>query len=224
MKFEAAHQAFINKHAEQRSGERRGRLLRGHGHGQTLFLKNVWWPLYGNFEDLHPEYEILDWRRRSYFGDFAYLPGPLKFIIEIKGYGPHVQEMDRQKYCNELNRELFIQTLGFRIISFGYDDVSDRPELCQYLLQSLLNRYQVQQQPVQRAVMAESEIIRYALCSSRQSIRPKDISLHFQIDYRTAVKMLRSLCSKGWLLPVRSGSGQRIHRYELTKNSVDYFT
>lgn len=223
MNFETAHHAFINKHLELRSSERRGRLERGHGHGEKLFLQKVWWPLYRNFEYLHPEYEIIDWRKRPYFSDFAYLPGSLKFIIEIKGYGPHVRDMDRQKYCNELNREIYIQTLGYRIISFAYDDVSEQPELCQYLLQTLLNRYQAQKQPVQRTVMAESEIIRYILSSPHQSVSPKEISLHFQINHRTSVKMLKSLCHKGWLQPIHSGSGQRIHRYELVAGSVEYF-
>jgi hypothetical protein len=27
-----------------------------------LFCRNVWWPLQGNFIDLHPEFEVLDWR------------------------------------------------------------------------------------------------------------------------------------------------------------------
>ncbi|MOA03382.1 hypothetical protein D3C78_1228860 [compost metagenome] len=91
--------------------KRRERLIRGKRHGETLFLRNVWWPLFECFDDLHPEYEIPDWRGRSYFGDFAYLPDPLKFMIEIKGYGPHVRDMDRVKYTHELNRELYLQSL-----------------------------------------------------------------------------------------------------------------
>jgi hypothetical protein len=102
--FHEKHQAFIASHVLRRSGERKGRLERGHLHAETLFLENVWFPMHGHLDQLHPEYEILDWRGRSYFGDFAYLPGELKFIWEIKGFDPHVQDMDRKRYCEELNR------------------------------------------------------------------------------------------------------------------------
>lgn len=78
-----------------------------------MFLKNVWWPLFGNFEDLHPEYEVPDWRGRPYFGDFAYLPGNLKFMIEIKGFGPHVQDMDRKNMQTSSTEIFFCRHLVF---------------------------------------------------------------------------------------------------------------
>lgn len=217
LSFEQAHAAFLQSHLNRRSGERKGRLEQGHGHGEVLFLKQVWWPLYGSFEHLHPEYEVLDWRGRPYFGDFAYLPGYLKLIIEIKGFAAHVQEMDRKKYSNELNRELFLQTLGYRVASFSYDDVERRPELCRNLLQTLINRYRAGDQPAERPKFAEMEVIRYAM-GSVQPITTTEIARHFCIDNRTAIKILRSLCSKSWLKPIPSGLGQRIHYYELIRD------
>lgn len=41
MKFEEKHAQFIRSHLERRLGERRGRLERGHQHGEKLFLRNV---------------------------------------------------------------------------------------------------------------------------------------------------------------------------------------
>ena len=84
MGFEAAHSDFIQNHIIQRTGERRGRLERGHREAEMLFCRNVWWPLRGNFNDLHPEFEVLDWRGISYFCDFAWLPGYVKLIILIR--------------------------------------------------------------------------------------------------------------------------------------------
>lgn len=137
--FEKANKAFIQFHLNQRSGERKGRLERGYNHAEKLFSKNVWWPLKGNFNYLHPEFEVLDWRGRSYFSDFLYAPKACKIIIEIKGFGEHVTNMDRQKYCNELNRETFLVGMGFHVISFSYDDVAERPELCIQLLRIVLS-------------------------------------------------------------------------------------
>jgi hypothetical protein len=56
--FEWLYASFIANHAALRSGERKGRLLRGHAYAEKLFLQQVWAPLFGNFDNLHPEYEI----------------------------------------------------------------------------------------------------------------------------------------------------------------------
>lgn len=45
MNYGQAHEAFMSRHLAARSGERLGRLKRGHGHAEKLFLHNVWWPL-----------------------------------------------------------------------------------------------------------------------------------------------------------------------------------
>lgn len=167
MNFEQAHEQLIRSHLDRRSGERRERLERGHRHGEKLFLQKIWWLLKGNFEELHPEFEIIDWRGRSYFGDFAYMPkGGLKFIFEIKGYNTHVKEMDRQGFGNECKRGLFLEGLGFHVVSFAYDDVEQQPELLVALLRMMLSRYEAM--PITSAPLsfAENEVIRLALSMS----------------------------------------------------------
>lgn len=219
--FEEAHEWFIRNHTVRRTGERKGRLERGHRHGEQLFLRNVWWPLRGNFDFLHPEYEVLDWRGRSYFADFAWLPGFGKLIFEIKGYSAHVAEMDRQKYCNELNRETFLFAMGYNVISFAYDDVEQRPELCRTLLSMVISRFQTTQPFGSRTLLAEKEIIRLAIQMAKP-IRPIDVVRYFEIDPKTANLMLKRLCDQGWLLPCKGGGGQRIVRYELARGVLDY--
>ncbi|GIP34611.1 hypothetical protein [Paenibacillus sp. J2TS4] len=218
--FKEAHSAFIEDHLNKRSGERRGRLERGHGHAETLFAQNIWWPLKGHFDELHPEYEVPDWRGRSYFADFVFAPKLWRILIEIKGFSEHVANMDRRKYCNELNRETFLSGMGFRVISFAYDDVAQRPDLCIYLLRILLNRYESANANVERVFFADNEILRYSLFLARP-IRPIDISRYFSIDHRTAVARLKRLCHKGWLKPIIRGTGQRILSYEVTKQGLD---
>lgn len=222
MNFEEAHAAFIRYHVENRTGERRSRLERGHRHGESIFLSNVWLPLRGSLEDLHPEYEVLDWRGRSYFADLAWLPGSVKLLFEIKGFATHVRDMDRHKYCNELNRETFLHAMGYQVISFAYDDVEQRPDLCITLLRMVLSRYQSDRTPISHALLAEKEIIRLAI-QLAQPIRPKDVQIHFGIDHKTAVQWLKKLCTKGWMLPSLRGKGERVVRYELAGGVLDYF-
>ncbi|WP_342772899.1 hypothetical protein [Paenibacillus lentus] len=218
--FEEAHAAFIQDHLNRRIGERRSRLERGHGHGEILFAENIWWPLKGNFDDLHPEYEVLDWRGRPYFADYVFDPRLSRLLIEIKGFGEHVTNMDRKKYCNELNRETFLAGMRFQVISFAYDDVAHRPETCIYLLRMVLSRFESANKQVERIFFADQEIIRYATFLARP-IRPVDIAKYFTINHRTAVGHLKRLCQKGWLKPIHRGTGQRILYYELTRQGMD---
>ncbi|WP_379159708.1 hypothetical protein [Paenibacillus sp. sgz5001063] len=220
--FERVHEEFIRYHLSCRSGERKGRLERGHQHAEGLFLQNVWWPLRGNFCDLHPEYEVMDWRGRSYFADFAFLPGPVKLLFEIKGYTSHVKEMDRHKYSNELNRETFLCAMGYQVLSFAYDDVERHPELCITLLRMVLSRYITSAVPVNKALLAEREIIRFVIRHSG-SVRPRDVAQYFTLDPKTVRITLNRLCEKGWLNPVTRGAGIRKVRYELVRNVLDYW-
>ncbi|MCD9023990.1 hypothetical protein [Cohnella silvisoli] len=214
--FEQAHDEFIQSHLRRRTGERKGRLLRGHQHGEKLFLMNIWWILKGNFTYLHPEFEILDWRGRSYFADFCWKPpGPIKLLIEVKSYSHHVRDLDREGYCRELNRELFNQAMGYRVISFAYDDVEKRPDLCITLLRLYISTHFSSESSTNLHILAESEIIRLCFQLARD-IRPIDISKHLRIDHRTAIKHLNVLCDKGWLNPIRGASGKRIIRYALS--------
>lgn len=222
--YESARDVWLASHIERRSGERRGRLERGHAHGESLFLKNVWWAMRGAFDDLHPEYEVPDWRGRSYYADYAWLPcdGVVKLLIEVKGFGAHVRDMDRQKYCSELNRETFLHAMGYIVISFAYDDVEQRPELCMQLLRMVLSRYEPAKAPVSRGALAEMEIIRLTI-QKCGVVRPKDVQEHFEVNVRTATLMLKKLQDKGWLVPIRGAGGERTIRYELARNAMDYF-
>jgi hypothetical protein len=222
MNYEQAHEAFIEEHLAGRTGERRGRLERGHRHAEELFLQNVWWPLRGDFNDLHPEYEVLDWRGRSYFADFAFLPGPVKLLFEIKGYAAHVRDMDRLKYCNELNRESFLYGMGYQVISFAYDDVEQRPELCITLLRVVLSRYLIVDAPSGKLLLAEKEIMRLVIRNAG-IVRPKDVADYFTLDPKTVRVMLKSLCEKGWLTPVTRGIGVKNVEYRLARDVLYYW-
>lgn len=221
MTFEQAHQSFIRHHLAQRSGERRGRLERGHREAEKKFCENVWWELQGNFDNLHPEYEVLDWRGHSYFCDFIWITPAVKLIIEIKGFGPHVRDMDRQKYCNELNRETFLTAMGYQVISFSYDDVANKPGLCVTLLRMVLSRYHAQGSEPHSLSLSEKELIKLA-CQLARPLRPIDAQIHLRINHRTAVRTLQCLCMKSLFSSIAGASGQKIVRYELQRSALQY--
>ena len=107
------------------------------------------------------------------------------------------------------------------IISFAYDDVTDRPELCMTLLRMVMSRYHADSAPVGLHSLAERETIRLA-CTLGRPLRPIDVERHLRVNHRKAVGTLQSLCDKGWFTPVTRGAGKYIVRYELRAGALDY--
>ncbi|HEX7055680.1 MAG TPA: hypothetical protein VF260_00585 [Bacilli bacterium] len=217
--FEDAYNDWLRSHLHKRSGERKGRLERGHQHAEKLFLQNVWWPLFGHFHHLHPEYEILDWRGRPYFLDFAWLPGHVKIAFEIKGFGPHVRDMDRKHYCYELNRETFLQSLGFRVVAIPYDDVAERPDLLVSLLRALLGQFAAVSKNFDRFTRIERDVLLLAM-GMNKPVRPIEIAAALHINRRTAVSALQSLCRKGRLQAIYGGRATKVCRYEPVRQGL----
>lgn len=202
-----------------RSGERKGRLLRGHQYAEKLLLQHVWWPLFGNFDHLHPEYEIYDWNRKSQFLDFAFITPFGRFGIECDGFQSHVKDMDREKFSYALNRDTFLTGLGWRMIHFSFDDIQQRPEVCRMLLQLAIGPYLLQSSAGNRSTKIEKELLLLAWQFGRP-IRPKDLRDEWGIDYRTARKLLQSAIEKGRFEPI--SKGRTIRYYKLIESSIDH--
>jgi len=221
MGFSEEHSKWMEYHMSRRTGERKNRLERGHGHGERMFLEQVWWPMFGQMNDLHPEYEVADWRGRPYFIDFVWKPGQVRFAIEVKGYGPHVQNMDRTRYRQELNRETFLQIAGFRLVAVPYDDLEATPELPISLLKSLLTPCLVKNAEGEQFARFEREIMLMAIrCDGY--IRPIDLVHELKINQRTVMKHVESLCEKGKLKPIRAGASSKVCRYEYIHSLTDH--
>ena len=217
--FDEKHALWLNTHLDRRTGERRGRLERGHSHAEKLFVSKIWWKMFGHFEHLHPEYELFDYRGRPYFVDFVWLPGYVKFAFEVKGFGPHVSDMDRKQYENELNRETFLQGLGFRVVSIPYDSIVSRPEVIISLLRALLGQYTFESRSVGKLSQIERDILMMAYGLNRP-IKPVDIETRLQLNRRTAVRHLQSLTRIGKLHPIAAGNANKVCRYELVLDST----
>lgn len=139
MGFEAEHEIWLQEHMKRRTGERLDALRRGHGYGNRLFVERIWWPLVGHFDGLHPEYEVKDWRGRSYYADFMWEVGTVRIVFEIMDYGSH--GTDRTKYRMDLNRGLFLQSQGFLIYYIALDEMKENPSFILSSLRSILAPY-----------------------------------------------------------------------------------
>lgn len=216
MAFEQAHEQWLSYHLKHRKGERLDALKRGHGYGNQLFVKQVWWPLVGHLEGLHPEYEVRDWRGRSYFIDLLWQVGASRIAFEIMDFGSHGQ--DRTKYRMDLNRGLFLQSQDCIVLYISLDELKENPSFIISTLRTILFPYLSTARSavisVERAYSKiERELMRLAIRQHR-IIRPSAAARDLELHASTVIKYCRMLVDKGKLRPVARGNSQRIIYYE----------
>lgn len=216
MSFHIEHEKWIQKHLAVRKGERKDALRRGHGYGNRMFAEKVWWPLRGHFIGLHPEFEIKDWRGRSYFVDFMWRLGGHFFAFEVMDYGSHGQ--DRTKYRRDLNRGLYLQSQGYHYIEISLDELKENPLFISSMLQAKLAPYLAATTEEDGEVLhkhgkIERQLMRLAVHQHR-IIRPAKAARELELHKETIIKYCRLLVEKGKFRAVPSGVTGRIHQYE----------
>jgi hypothetical protein len=222
MRFEIAHEEFLKYHMKGRTGENLRRFKEGHGHANKMFLEKVWWPSFDHFDHLYPEYEVDDFKDGKRYLDFAYLRPPFQVCIEIDGFGPHWQDLNRWKFADNLIRQNHLVIDGWKVLRFSYDDVKDHPRRCQQIVQQLIGRWLVEEPPNQKLNYIEREVIRIAMRKGAP-ITIGNVASHLGVGNKKAKTLLGSLVEKKWIIPL-SGF-ERIHFYGLNpRKSSDFDT
>jgi hypothetical protein len=209
----------------ERSSERRRRLVERDDHGEQLFAHEVWWPVVGSFEHLHPEYEVNDYRDGSRFLDFAYIRSPFRISIEIDGYGTHQRNASRRTFGDDRFRQNQLVLDGWTVVRFSYDDVREKPRQCQQFIQQLLGKLygvgRINAMELQLSVN-EREVLRWAQRLGRNSVfYPKQVEELLGISHSTSHKYLHQLLK---LEPLEQASeGKRIRAYRLTSKAAKLY-
>lgn len=212
MIFGEVHERWIREHQKRRSGERLRRLNEGHAYAEKWFAETVWWPAFGSFDQLHPEYEVFDFKDGSRFLDFAYIQGGVRICIEIDGFGPHRRDIDRRQFSDELTRQNHLVVDGWIVIRFSYDDVKEKPRHCQQLLLQLMGRLVGDQRKTGADLtLLEKEAVRMAF--RQNGVTPVELFRHLGMGRRKGMQLIDGLLEKKWFIPA-SGS-QRIRLYRL---------
>jgi hypothetical protein len=216
LSFKVEHDKWIELHMAKRHGERKDALRRGHGYGNCIFVEKIWWLLMGHFTGLHPEYEVRDWRGRSYFVDFMWIVGGHFFVFEIMDYGSH--GMDRTKYRMDLNRGLFLQSQDNRYIEISLDELKENPTFVLNMLRSILAPFltaviERNGDIVHKFNKVERDLMRLAIRNHRV-VRPARSARELELHKETVIKYCRILVEKGKFRAVPSGDNGRVYRYE----------
>jgi very-short-patch-repair endonuclease len=212
MGFNEAYPAFIEQHVKARTGERLRRLKEGHGKAESMFLQKVWWPLFHNFEFLHPEYEVDDFKDGKRYLDFAYIRSGIRICFEIDGYGPHWRDTNRWQFADHLERQNQLVIDGWNVIRFSYDQVVERPRRCQQTIQQIIAKMLGEELDHLSLSFIEKEIVRFAM-KKGDSFTPKEICEFLNRSEQSSRRLLAELVKKRILVP--SSGQQRIRSYKL---------
>jgi hypothetical protein len=217
MKFEEAYRKYIEKNTKGRRGERLRKVMEGKGHTIKLFLEYVWWPAFGNFEDLQPEFEISDFKDGLRYIDFAFFIFAFRIAIEIDDYGTHIQKASRWQHSDHCLRQNHLTIDGWKILRFTYDDIKDRPRMCMQIIQQLIGKLSgTQIIPHNQITTKEKEILSLGLRLNR-NMTPADVCSLLNIENQTARKTLHKLIEKSLLIPGGDGN-KRIKCYRCAPN------
>ncbi|TVY01911.1 DNA-binding response regulator [Paenibacillus cremeus] len=220
MSYEQAYLDFVQHHTGVAYGERARRLSEGLGHAEKRFLQEVWWPAVGHFDYLHPEFEVSDFKDGQRYLDFAYLRAPFKVCIEIDGYGPHLKDISRWKFADQLMRQNHLVIDGWFVIRFSYDDIAEKPRRCQQLVQQLLGRWFGDEVVPAELTFKAKEIVRLAV-HKQTLITPADVCARLGVSDRYARTLLKGLVQQGILAPAAGTA--RVRSYRLTAAGQRFF-
>ncbi|WP_052416362.1 hypothetical protein [Paenibacillus sp. FSL R5-0912] len=159
--------------------------------------------LAGHFQGLHPEYEVKDWRGRSYFVDVLWEVGVSRIAFEIMDFGSH--GTDRSKYRMDLNRGLFLQSQDCMLLFISLDELKENPSFILSALRSILFPYLSAERSVHSSAKRtyskiECDLMRSALRPHR-IFRPAEAARELELHTTTVIKTAACWWIKGNFTP-----------------------
>ncbi|WP_245983630.1 DUF559 domain-containing protein [Ammoniphilus oxalaticus] len=197
------------------------RLTEGSLFAEKLFLEKVWWPLFHQFNFLHPEYEVQDYKDGYRYLDFAYLRPMIKLCFEIDGYGPHMRQLSRWQFIDQLERQNHLVLDGWTVIRFSYDQVKDHPRRCQQITEQIIARLTGHGLGSLELSIAEKEIVSYALQTGKP-FSPREICQLLDLSPKPVRRILSGLVEQRMIEPAFTGR-ERIHGYRLVRETRNPF-
>ncbi|MGG4345516.1 transcriptional regulator [Paenibacillus lautus] len=211
-RFDQQYELWMHTNILNERNPRRLEILhKGLGHGTVEFLRSVWFPAIGNFNDLHPEWEVRDFSNGYRYLDLAYMPSDARGGIEIQGYGPHARDLDVRRFKDLCRRHCLLALDGWTFLPIAYPSIVEEPKLCQQLILSFVGRFVASDVPASLSWL-EAEAVRFARRLLRP-ITPIELANHLRVSDRHTRRLLHKLVELQ-ILDIASGE-QRARTYKL---------
>ncbi|MBW5445913.1 winged helix-turn-helix transcriptional regulator [Cohnella sp. CFH 77786] len=213
--FQEAYRRWLKKHIRESTGERKRKLLQGLGYSEYAFVSETWWPLFGNFDHLYPEYAVFDSKDGTRFLDFAYMRPGLIICFEIDAFGTHHAKISRWKFDDNLDRQNDLVIDDWKVLRFSTDQVTTNPRHCQRTIQLAFGKWGIIKPPIVLADPIDNAIVR--LMEGRKiALSPIEIARELGWSNATIARHLKSLQKNGIVFPKKSGM-TRTTRYVLNR-------
>ena len=211
-RFDQQYEQWIHTNILNEKNPRRLEILnKGLGHGTVEFLRAVWFPAIGHFNDLHPEWEVRDFSNGYRYLDLAYMPGDARGGIEIQGYGPHARDLDVRRFKDLCRRHCLLALEGWTFLPIAYPSIVEEPKQCQQLILSFVGRFVATDVPASLSWL-EAEAVRFARRLLRP-ITPLELAAHLRVSDRLTRRILHKLVVLQ-ILDIASGE-QRARTFKL---------
>jgi len=213
--FDKPYEQWMEGQLKSRTGEAFRKLREDHGYAEKLFAEQVWYPLFGDFEFLHAEFEVPHARNSSYYLDYAFIRLPHMIDWEIDDFGSHGKNINRRGFDYERERQNFLMLNGWQVYRFSLDAVKERPLQCrQFILQVMGKLFGGQQPDLAGLSVKKKEIMRYALRKLRPIV-PAEVCSLLGVHGQHARALLRELAAEGLLLAHSGKRDLRVRAYSL---------
>lgn len=217
MIFDRAFTMFMEKQIDESSGMRRERLLEGLGYGEKLLLRNGWWPAFGNFDYLYPEFMVRDYREGFRFLDMGYIRPP--HMLDFESDGRQVHCRDEQQFSDDRDRQNALVLDGWKVFRFSVKKLQERPKECQMNLQQIIGKlYSSEQTSGSILTLQELRVLEYA-GRYGDDFTPNQMAEWMGMSTRQVRTHLHRLIEKGQVIPV-SGT-ERVRKYRISYPNKD---
>lgn len=216
--FEDACERWLADRIKSSRGERKRRLTRGLGYGEKMFLSRVWFPEFGHFEHLHPEFEVKDFKDGTRYLDFAYIKGHIRICIEVDSFGKHWRDLNLWEFADHLDRQNDLVNDDWKVYRFSFDKVKEKPHLCRQTILHALGKWGAIRlknddhpaNPIDMAIMK-------VLLSQNEPLSPVEISREIVWNRSTIARHLKKMSERGEVLIVNRGT-RKVTRYRPNPN------
>lgn len=211
--FEQKYEEWLQKQIdEEKNPRRRERLERGLSYGTVEFLRRIWYPKVGHFDDLNAEWEVIDFHSGYRYLDLSYMPGGAKGAIEIQDYTTHARDLDLRRFKDLCKRHCLLALDEWIFLPIALPAIKDEPQLCQQLVLSFIGKFITTIDIREQLGYLEVETLRHA----RRLLRPftpMELAEHLRVTSRHARRISTQLVDLR-LLVVASGQ-RRARAYQL---------
>jgi len=211
--FENAYGRWLQEQIRTAKAGRKQKLQQGLTFPEKLFARNVWWTAFGNFDHLHAQYEVRDFKDGVRYVDFVYIKNGIRLCIEIDPFGTHGHNLSRWNFDDNLDRQNDLVLDDWKVLRFSLDQIQEKPRKCQQKLQQGLGKWGAVRDPMLPSNPIDQAIVACML-RREEPLSPIEVSRELGWHRSTIARHMDKLSTNNRVLIAKSGNS-RITKYTI---------